>query len=312
MTPAKILFGIALTAYLAIVFPFASHLRNRPIQVKLGHIPSTTALQFLAADQRYLIADSLVLKVIFYFGELLEKAGDETLYASKPDYGGMLRFLRTCLQMEPYNMDAYYFAQAVYVWDVGQVEDINRLLEYGMRYRTWDYQLPFFAGFNSAYFLKDYATAADYMQRAAELSSIPSFSTLASRYFHESGQDELAIAFLESMKHSARNEQEAELYNYRLAALRAAQQLQKAVAAFKLENNHLPNKLSDLIDAGYLSQIPKDPYGGEFYLDSSGQVKTTSDYSFAGARQAHEAKLRSDSSASGALKEENVSHDNGH
>ncbi len=59
-------------------------------------------------------------------------------------------------------MDAYYFAQAVLVWDVGQVRLANELLEYGMRYRTWDYLLPFFAGFNYSYFLKDNEKAAQY------------------------------------------------------------------------------------------------------------------------------------------------------
>src|ERR1035437_4961022 len=51
-----------------------------------------------------------------------------------------------------------------------------------MKYRTWDWQLPFFAGFNSAFFLKDYAAAARYYQRAGELSGSDLSRLLAGRY----------------------------------------------------------------------------------------------------------------------------------
>lgn len=282
----RLLFGIALIGYLAIVFPFADHLLNRPVQVKLGYVAEAPILKFLTADQRYLVANSLILKVILYFGELIEKAGDDALYASAPDYSGMFDQLQTGLRIDPYNVDAYYFAQATYVWEVGRVHEVNDMLEYGMRYRTWDFQLPFYAGFNHAYFLKDYVVAADYMRRAAELSKIQVFSTLAARYFHETGRDDLAIDFLKSMKKTAHNDQERKLYDYRLAALEAAREIKEASASYRQKHGVGPRQIEELVTAGFLEKIPSDPYGGKFFLDEKGVLKTTSDFSFAGAERA--------------------------
>jgi tetratricopeptide (TPR) repeat protein len=107
------------------------------------------------------------------------------------------------VQLDPYNMDAYYFGQAILVWDVGKVELANELLDYGMRFRTWDWYLPFFAGFNQAYFLKDYTKAARYYDRAGELSGSDLFKNLAGRYLQESGKTDLALAYLSAMEKKA-------------------------------------------------------------------------------------------------------------
>jgi len=275
---------LSLCSCLLIVGPFSAHLRNRPEQIKLGYVPEAAVLKCLTADQRYLVADWTILKVILYIGELIEKAHGKNIYASEPDYPGMFRVLQTGLRIDPYNADAYYFAQAVFTWDVGRSREVNNMLEYGMKYRTWDYQLPFFAGFNAAYFLKDYKRAAFFMQKAAEIAQEQQFATLAARYFYEAGENDLAIMFIDVMKKSARDENEKKLYAFRRTALVAAREIQKAVDAFRSLRGSPPERLDILVKDGFLKSVPADPYGGVFYLDENGRVQTTSKFSFAGAR----------------------------
>jgi len=275
---------LSLCGYLLIIGPFSAHLRNRPEQIKLGYVPEAAALKCLTADQRYLVADWVILKVVLYFGELIEKAKGGNLYASAPDYPGAFRVLQTGLRIDPYNADAYYFAQAVYVWDVGRYREVNNMLEYGMKYRTWDYQLPFFAGFNAAYFLKDYAYAAIKMKKAAEIAHEQQFATLAARYFYEAGENDFAIMFIDVMKKTARDENERRLYAFRRTALVAAGKIQRAVDAYRNRYSCLPTGFDLLVADGLLPSIPVDPYGGVFYLDEKGKVRTTSKFSFAGAR----------------------------
>jgi len=275
---------LSLFGYLLLVVPFATHLRNRPLQIRVGYVPEAAVIKYLTADQRYLVADWVIIKAVYYFGELLEKAKGPNLYASEPDYPGMFRILQTGLRVEPYNADAYYFAQAVYTWDVGRYAEVNNMLEYGMKYRTWDYQLCFFAGFNSAYFLHDYKTAAQYMKKAAEIAREQQFATLASRYFYEAGESDLAILFLETMKSSAKDEKEKKLYSYRLAAFKEARAIQNAVDAFRSRYGHFPDRLEQIVASGLLRSVPDDPYGGRFYVDANGRVQSTSKFSFAGAK----------------------------
>jgi len=43
----------------------------------------------------------------------------------------------------------------------------------------------------------------------------------------------------------------------------------------------LPTTVKQLYEFGYLKSLPKDPYGGEFFIDQSGKVLTTSKFAFA-------------------------------
>lgn len=285
MRIARISFFAAVAAYLLLIIPFTTHLKNRPLQLKVGYVPEAKALKFITADQRYLVADWMVLKVLFYFGSLIEKAEGENLVASKPDYPGMFRMLQTGLRLEPYNADAYYFAQAAFTWEVGRYAEVNNMLDYGMKYRTWDSQLPFFAGFNAAYFMKDYRKAAEYMKKAAEIAKEQQFATLAARYFYEAGETEFGILFLDVMKSSAKDANEKKLYEFRRKALLAVKSIEDATKLYQSELGRPPATIAELLSTGFLAYVPQDPYGGRFYLDQQGKVRSTSKLSFADARE---------------------------
>jgi len=271
---------IFLVILLALYIPLVTHLRQalseRPVAIKLGFTPSAELLKWVSCDQRYALAEWNVLRVIFYYGSLLDKWRHNIAIA--PEYSNMFKALETSVRLDPYNMDAYYFAQASFTWGVGHARDVNRMLAYGMRYRNWDYYLPFFAGFNAAYFLHQPKEAAGYFKKAAELSGKSLLTNLAARYFHEADQTQLAISFLTMMIERTADKQEKQLYIIRLVALQAAQQIHQGVDLFVKKYHHPPVKLQDLVTAGIMPTIPADPYGGTFYLDDKGKVRTSSQF----------------------------------
>jgi len=271
--------------YLTVILPFADYMRSKPVVEKLGVLPRVEVLQFVAADQKQLLAASLVMKVMMYFGGLMDNEPGK--YKVPPDYQSMSRIIHGSVKLDPYNMDAYYFSQALLVWDVGAYRIATDLLVYGMQYRTWDWYLPFFAGFNSAYFLKDYQNAAKFYQKAAELSGESLFATLAGRYMQKSGQTELAIAYLATMAKSARNQAIRQSYLIRLKALQAVRVLELARDSYQQATGRLPATVDELAGNGYLARIPADPYGGKFYFEPDGRVATTSEFTFA-VKKKHE------------------------
>lgn len=276
----RFLFVILLISYAALLAPFTSYLKNRPVAVKLGYTPDADVLKVVSGDHRTLVAEYAVVKVLFYFGSLVERAKGNVVL--QPEYYNMFKTLETAVQLDPYNMDAYYFAQAAFTWEVGRARDVNRLLEYGMKYRTWDWYLPFYVAFNDAYFLKDYEGAARNMKKAAELSQDPLFSNLAARYFYEAGRSELGIVFLESMERSAKDEKIRKVYSVRKKALVAVEYLTRGSAEFKRRYQRPPVNLQELVSSGVIAKIPEDPYGGLFYLDHKGTVRSTSKFAFDG------------------------------
>lgn len=271
-----LLFAVFLSAYFFVSGPVKEHLDSRPLVIKLGFMPRAEVVKTLSGDQAHLMSEWYVLKVLFYFGSLVEQWKNQILLP--PEYFNMFKTIETAVKLDPYNSDAYYFAQAAFTWEVGRAADVNRLLEYGMLYRDWDPNLFFYAGFNAGFFLEDYEKAATYMQRAGELSGMAFYSNLASRYFYEAGRNELGVAFLKTMSEHSNDPMEKRIYGLRIGALQATAILEDALASYVKRIGKSPDTLIDLVKTGDLEILPEDPYGGEFYLDPAGRVRTTSNF----------------------------------
>jgi tetratricopeptide (TPR) repeat protein len=280
--------GVFIGIYLMLLLPFTDYMRHKPYAEKLGVIPRAEILQVISADQKQFICASIIAKVTMYFGGLMDI--NQAQISIPPDYPAMSRTIHAALKLDPYNMDGYYFAQAILVWDVRQYRIANDLLEYGMRYRTWDWYLPFFAGFNYAYFLKDYPHAAQMYIRAGELSGNPLFKTLAGRYLQQAGQTEMAISYLKTMEKGARNPAVKKTFQVRLQAFNEVLSIEHAVQNFKADRGKLPAGIDELLSSGYLNRLPRDPYGGTFYLEPDGAVATTSRFAYAGAERSGKLK----------------------
>lgn len=248
---------------------------SRPPEVRLGFFPPAPVVKALSADQYQFVSHLISLRCLFYFGTLVEEKGQVR------DWNKLHRALYTSTRLDPYNMDAYYFSQAVLPWDAGKPQEAIDLLEYGFAHRTWDWYLPFFLSFDYAFFMKDYGKAGEYLTKAAELNPRAAwFATLAARYYYEGGRTALALAYLKELIPTARSEAIRRQLMIRAEALENILQLEEAIADFINRFQKAPKNLQELVDLGILNHIPEDPYGGTFYLDKEGKVRTTSKLAF--------------------------------
>lgn len=276
--PAGImLLGILL--YAALIIPFSNYMTQKPVEEKLGYIPNLQVVRLLSAEQKELAGALLLMKVIMYFGGVIGKQA-ENVVTQPLDYLEMERVMQIALKLDPYNMDGYYFAQSVLVWDMKQYQAANDLLEYGMMHRTWDWYLPFSAGFNYAYFLKDYQKAAGMYMRAGEISGDPMFARLAGSSLQQSGQTGAAIAYLKMMEKDARDQKVRNVFQVRIKALQEVARIEKARDSYLADVKKLPLDVDELVSGGYLAKRPVDPYGGKFILNPDGSVDSTSKFVF--------------------------------
>jgi hypothetical protein len=280
----RLVCGVILLSLLALTtLHQAEVLRQRPVDVKLGPVLSPTLVKLFADEYATTLAIRSVVRVMFYFGSFFGETPNAI--QESPEYASMYNHLIQAVKLDPYNLDAYYFAQASFTWEVGRAREVNQMLDYGMKYRTSDYMLPFYAGFNSAYFLHDYAAAARYFQVAADRSGNSLFANLAARYFHESGQTALGLAFLDTMIDGAKDKRTRLIYEKRRDALLAIRLVEQALARYRQQNNHDPKGVDELLAGEFLAARPVDPYGGTIYLDDTGAVRTTSKFSTAHVSQ---------------------------
>lgn len=249
---------------------------GKPIEEKLGYLPQKEFLKIASLDHKSLISEWLFFKVIVYFGGMIDS--EKPLLKKDIEYLNMYKFLDTSTYIDPYNIDSYYFAQATFTWEAGRIKETNYLLERGLKYRTWDFYLPFFLGFNNFYFLKDYKQASKYMEQAAKIRGEPLLANLAARFFYESNETEVAISFLKVMIEKTWNQKVRQPLEIRLKALEAVAFLEEGIKNFESSYHRKPESIEDMLNNRIIDKIPQDPYGGEFYMDEKGKIRTTSKF----------------------------------
>ncbi len=253
-------------------------LSSRIIQEKLGYLPSRGIVKISSLDHKSLLSEWLFFKVLLYFGERIDPFKRQL--PTQVDYADMYRFLDVSTYVDPYNIDAYYFAEAAFTWEIGRIREVDALLERGLKFRTWDFYLPFFLGFNHFYFLKDYKKASQYMEQAARMTGEPLLTNLAARFFYESNETRIGISFIKFMIAKTWNEKVKRTLEIRLKALERVDFLEKGVERFVQIYHRKPLSIQEMVGTGVIRELPKDPYGGKFYLDEKGKIRTTSKFAY--------------------------------
>jgi len=240
---------------------------------QLGYLPAA-AIRLLALDYRDLVADLIFSRTLSFHGGVVKRG-------EKPDaqtWQTIYRRIDAASELDPYFVDPYYFGQAVLTWDAHMPREANALLDRGRRFRSDDWVMPFFMGFNAFYFLHDKAQGAAYLMEASRRpGSSASLGLLAARLSSESRGTETAIVFLQELEAQTDDVGTKEEMKKRIGALRGIWVLEQAVEVYRDRFGSSPADLRDLVKQGVLFAFPSDPYGGVFYLDDQGKVWTTSD-----------------------------------
>jgi hypothetical protein len=236
-------------------------------------IPSPI-LKIMALEFRGLASDILFLKSLAFIGGTQQRK--EPTRVQESEWNWFIKVLNASTDLDPYFLDPYYYANAFLTWDAGRVEEANRLLEKGSRYRDWDWMLPFFIGFNDFFFLQNDSKAAEFLMEASRRpGGDPMLASIASRLAYKENRTETAIYFLEDIARRTNDNTVKESYEKRIRALRSIDNLEKAVSLFKNKFGRTPLKIEELVSKNLVSQLPRDPYGGNYFIDEDGKVRST-------------------------------------
>lgn len=229
-----------------------------------------------AFEFRLVKAFYYTLSLRVYANQLMERYRKPTPLTHK----AIIQTAEVVTKLCPHYFDIYYVANAYLTWDYKDFETANRLLTYAIEHNPQNYVYYFYLGFNYFYFLKDYQKGAEYLIKASEVSGNPKFAHLASRLLYASGRTEVALGVLRSVIEKVKDEGWKKHLQVRLKALEAIYFIERAVEEFRLKFNRSPKNLEELVKVGFLRYIPEDPYGGEFYIDEEGNVRTTSNLTY--------------------------------
>ena len=267
LAPVSILIGLLVW----LLTTFSSLYSNSLEPLRFPTYPSTIAIEMMSLGNRELASALIFYNAQFYFGEKYAWRRES------PEYQRLFVALDRATDLDPRNMDCYYFAQGLFSDITPAIPVLNRLLEKGMRYRPQDWYLPFFISANYYFQLKDPIKAAEYLQKAAAINpNNTQFVSLSARMLYQGNQTQAAITYLEAFIKETNNPAVRKKLLLRLRALTAIHLLDNAVADFTKKEGRPPRSLNEVVTLGLIKKIPQDPYGGTFYLDETGKVYTTS------------------------------------
>jgi hypothetical protein len=238
-------------------------------------IPSAV-LKLTSLEFDGVVSDFLFLKAMVFLGGTNERS--ERPRVKEWEWRLLYSDLVAITDLDPYFFDPYYFAQGHLTWEGDMVRETNALLAKGSQHRSWDWLLPFYMGFNHFYFLQENDQASLHLMEAARrVGNNPTLTSLATRLALKDRRTENAIFFLQEMLKREEDETIRGSYLIRLEALQGIFALERGVLQYKESFGEFPSSLEMLVKNGLLQQVPADPYGGEFYIDADGMIKTTSE-----------------------------------
>lgn len=243
--------------------------------VEAGYVLPSPFIRIATLGHKGLFADYLFLEVSTFYGE--RQMCRENMISSDWDY--LVAGLGAVTDLDPYFLDPYVFAEGTLTWGVRRINDVNILLEKGRKYRTWDWQIPYYLGFNYFYFLKDYPKGAQYLMEASKLPGHPEFlPQLAARLGYYGGRSKTAILFLKGLILETSDEVLKKTLLRRQSALERAVELENMVGLFIKQQGRKPVRIEELVTAGYIDTLPLDPYGGQWIILKNGRVFSTSKF----------------------------------
>lgn len=265
--------GIIGCCYLASNTLYELHnLKRSKVISRLIFLPEKV-LKLVSLEYSGPLANYLMLQTLVFHGEHLMERQKPT----PQQYQQTHLAIQQITNLDPKFWDPYVLAEMTLPWEAGMVKETNDLLLKAAKAREDDYRPYFFLWYNHYYFLKDPVTAAKYMKKSASIPGAPVyFPTLAARNLMDIGQTTNSIIFLKEILKDTKDQKRKEWISKRLHALQTIAFLEEYVKKYTVQYGSQPKSLNDLVTRDLLKQIPPDPYGGTFYLTSSGRVYTTS------------------------------------
>lgn len=150
------------------------------------------------------------------------------------------------------------------------------ILDRGRVQHPDDWRFPFYIGYTHYFALGNPLDGGRAIAAASRLGGSPAYlARLASRMLAEGGDPGTAISLLTAMLKEESDDSRREILERRLrdvVAERDIQGLERSVGEYRRRTGGLPSAFSDLVGAGLIAEIPREPHGGRYVLLQGGAV----------------------------------------
>ncbi len=252
--------------------------QERADQVELVYLPPVPVLKVVSLGYQHALADILWFRTINYFGRH---------YRSDRVYPWLAYMCDVVTDLDPQAQHVYRFGGLLLPWEADRVGDGIALLEKGTRNLPESWELAYILGFSYYFFQDNLAAASETLRHATLLPQAPPFVTTLTAVIDAAHKGPSgAIEFLSEIERNTTSDELRGAIRERIRDLvlaRDIEALEAAVGAFQARVHRLPANVDELVSAGVLPAIPREPFGGAYVLDAeTGRV-----YSSVGRQPRH-------------------------
>lgn len=234
------------------------------------YLPRAELLRPLSLGYHNVLADVLWFRAINYFGKH---------YRSDRTYPWLAHICDLVTDLDPRAEHVYRFAGLILPWEAGEVDAGIRMLEKGARAIPESWGLAYYLGFTYFFFKNDVERAAAHLQRAVHLPGVhPGVAQLATLITTEASGPHAAMAFLRDLEQNAESQQVRSVIQRNMqeaAAAATIDQVDRQIEAFTAAHGRPPQALKELVTAGLLREVPRDPLGGHLEIGPDGKAQSS-------------------------------------
>lgn len=236
-----------------------AHTQERPPL----YLPEANKVRLITLGFDRFAANLLWFNTLNYFGKQLD---------AQADYTWLGHMCELVTDLDPKNHPVMEFCATMLSWVAQQPEVSSKLLRKAISFEPnyWRYQ--YLLGFNYWYFHEQKDKAQKTLQQAALIKGAPMFlANLAARLSADSDNPQLALSFLDDLlrRTTDQHARRALIEKRKLAEVtRDIAVLNSLIEKYENATNTRVNDFSQLISAGMLKELPKDPYAEVYQLDA--------------------------------------------
>lgn len=224
-------------------------------------LPSGKALKILSFGYDNLAADLLFIWSIQFY----------STYNLTNRFEFLERVYDTITDITPTYKEPYIIGSLIMALEAGDVPMALRLLDKGARHNPDEYMFDQEAGYYCYKYLKDYARAERYYERAASKPAAPNFiKRMKAHLVYLRDDPQTAFRMWLDIYNNARDTLERDSAFNHLYQIRAENDLgilRQAIAAYRERFGRWPAALGELVAAGLLRSLPSDFSGRDYIYD---------------------------------------------